>query len=185
MGQALPHNTDIASFETHRPDEYVESNTDFSDIPELLKDVEDVTEPVTTLEFPDPNKPEPLANRLLWLLLQNPTLLNEPLQVPKRSRLINIQALSQVAEWILITDKPTTASLMGHCSGTELGRLLSKLLSREKLFSESSYQAEFTDGIEQLKKQLVTESMRHLAEDAKRGKISAEDLHQALTAHKK
>jgi DNA primase len=27
--------------------------------------------------------------------------------------------------------------------------------------------------------------MKLLAEDAKRGKISAEDLHQALTAHKK
>ena len=73
---------------------------------------------------------------------------------------------------------------MGHFSGTELGRLLSKLLGRETLFSESSYEAEFTDGLKQLKKQLVTESMRHLAQDAKRGKISVEDLHQALTAHK-
>ena len=74
---------------------------------------------------------------------------------------------------------------MGHFSGTELGRLLSRLLSREALFSEHSYQVEFQDGLNQLKKQLATESMRLLAEDAKRGKISAEDLHQALAAHKK
>ena len=184
-GQVTPHDPEIASFETLRPEEQDETDTDFSDIPEPLLDIEEVIEPAATLEFPDPNKPEPLANRLLWLLLQNPTLLNEPFQVPERSRLINIQALSQVAEWILNAEKPSTAGLMGHFSGTELGRLLSKLLGRETLFSESSYEAEFTDGLKQLKKQLVTESMRHLAEDAKRGKISAEDLHQALTAHKK
>ena len=74
---------------------------------------------------------------------------------------------------------------MGHFSGTELGRLLSKLLNREALFSESAYKAELNDGLNQLKKQLVTESIKLLAEDAKHGKISTEDLHQALTAHKK
>lgn len=118
-------------------------------------------------------------------MLQNPGLLKEPFSVPERSRLINIHALGQVFNWVTIAEKPTTAGLMGHFSGTELGRLLSKLLGREALFSESTYEPEFKDGLNQLKKQLMAESMRLLAEDAKRGKISAEDLHQALTAHKK
>ena len=74
---------------------------------------------------------------------------------------------------------------MGHFSGTDIGRLLSTLLSRSALFSESSYNAEFADGITQLKKQLITESMQLLADDAKQGKISASDVHEALSAHKK
>jgi len=118
-------------------------------------------------------------------VLQNPMLLTEPVPIPERSRLVNIHPLAQVCNWIIQTDKPTTAGLMGHFSGTELGRLLSKLLNREALFSESAYKAELNDGLNQLKKQLVTESIKLLAEDAKHGKISTEDLHQALTAHKK
>jgi len=137
------------------------------------------------IEFPDPSKPEPLSNRLLWLLLQKPDLCSETLEISKRSRLINIQALAQVMNWVKNKNNPSTASLMGHFSGTDVGRLLSKLLSRSALFSESSYGAEFEDGVTQLKKQLLTESMRLLADDAKQGKISAKDLHQALSAHKK
>ena len=49
---------------------------------------------------------------------------------------------------------------MGHFSGTELGRLLSKLLNQEALFSESAYETELNGGLNQLKKQLVTESMK-------------------------
>ena len=137
------------------------------------------------IEFPDPSKPEPLSNRLLWLLLQKPDLCSETLEISKRSRLINIQALAQVMNWVKNKNNPSTASLMGHFSGTDVGRLLSKLLSRSALFSESSYGAEFEDGVTQLKKQLLTESMQLLADDAKQGKISAKDLHQALSAHKK
>ncbi|HBX25951.1 MAG TPA: DNA primase [Gammaproteobacteria bacterium] len=137
------------------------------------------------IEFPDPSKPEPLSNRLLWLLLQKPDLCSEPIEISKRSRLVNIQALAQVINWVENKNNPSTASLMGHFSGTNVGRLLSTLLSRSALFSESSYDAEFKDGITQLKKQLITESMQLLADDAKQGKISVKDLHQALSAHKK
>jgi len=158
---------------------------DFADHLEPPMEMDTPSEVLPKIQFPDPDKPEPLANRLLWLVLQNPMLLTESVPIPERSRLVNIHPLTQVFDWIIRSDKPTTAGLMGHFSGTELGRLLSKLLHQEALFSESAYEAEFNDGLKQLKKQLVTESMKLLAEDAKRGKISAEDLHQALTAHKK
>ena len=138
-----------------------------------------------SIEFPDPSKPEPLSSRLLWLLLQKPDLCSETLEISTRSRLVNIQALAQVMNWLKNKNNPSTASLMGHFSGTDVGRLLSKLLSRSALFSESSYSAEFEDGVTQLKKQLLTESMQLLADDAKQGKISAKDLHQALSARKK
>ena len=138
-----------------------------------------------SIEFPDPSKPEPLSNRLLWLLIQKPELYSETIEISERSRLVNIQALAQVINWIKRKNNPTTASLMGHFSGTDIGRLLSTLLSRSSLFSESSYNAEFVDGVTQLKKQLITESIQLLAEDAKQGKISAEELHEALAAHKK
>ena len=159
--------------------------TDFSENVEPPTEIEEILDAPSDLQFPNPDKPEPLANRLLWLLLQNPKLLTDTFSIPERSRLINIRALAQVFDWLTTSDNPTTVALMGHFSGTELGRLLSRLLSREALFSEHSYQVEFQDGLNQLKKQLATESMRLLAEDAKRGKISAEDLHQALAAHKK
>ncbi|MEG3593245.1 MAG: DNA primase [Pseudomonadota bacterium] len=138
-----------------------------------------------SVEFPDPSKPEPLSNRLLWLLLQKPDLYSETIEIPERSQLKNIQVLAQVINWIKDKNRPTTASLMGHFSGTDIGRLLSTLLSRSALFSESSYNAEFEDGVSQLKKQLITESMQLLADDAKQGKISASDVHEALSAHKK
>ena len=184
QGQAQEIDTGIASFESLRPvgdDQF----TDFSENVEPPLEIEDIPEAPSDLQFPNPDKPEPLANRLLWLLLQNPKLLTDTFSIPERSRLINIRALAQVFDWLTTSDNPTTVGLMGHFSGTELGRLLSRLLSREALFSEHSYQVEFQDGLNQLKKQLATESMRLLAEDAKRGKISAEDLHQALAAHKK
>ena len=184
QGQAQEIDTGIASFESLRPvgdDQF----TDFSENVEPPTEIEDIPEAPSDLQFPNPDKPEPLANRLLWLLLQNPKLLTDTFTIPERSRLINIRALAQVFDWLTTSDNPTTVGLMGHFSGTELGRLLSRLLSREALFSEHSYQVEFQDGLNQLKKQLATESMRLLAEDAKRGKISAEDLHQALAAHKK
>ena len=137
------------------------------------------------LLMPNPEKPEPLANRLLWLLLQDPKLLEKVVMIPETSRLPNIQALREVFIWIDKTTIRTTASMMGHFSGTELGRLLSKLLGQEALFGENSYGAEFSGGISQLEKQLVTESMRQLAEDVKYGKISVEDLQRALAEHKK
>jgi DNA primase len=181
------YDAELESFESMRGDDNTETieASDFSDITEPPPDLEPVPEESAKLYFPDPDKPEPLANRLLWLVLQNPSLLQTAFPISDRSRLINIHALNRVFEWILNSDKPTTAGLMGHFSGTDLGRLLSKLLNREALFSESSYKDEFTDGLTQLKKQLVTESMKLLAEDAKQGKISAEDLHQALSEHKK
>ena len=175
---------EMMSFESLRHNED-EQHEDFADHLEPPMEMETPIEVLPKIQFPDPNKPEPLANRLLWLVLQNPMLLTKPVPIPERSRLVNIHPLTQVFDWIIRSDKPTTAGLMGHFSGTELGRLLSKLLNHEALFSESAYEAEFNDGLNQLKKQLVTESMKLLAEDAKRGKISAEDLHQALTAHKK
>ena len=183
-GQAQEIDTSMASFVSLRPvgdDQF----TDFSENVEPPTEIEDIPEVPSDLQFPNPDKPEPLTNRLLWLLLQNPKLLTDTFTIPERSRLINIRALAQVFDWLTTSDNPTTVGLMGHFSGTELGRLLSRLLSREALFSEHSYQVEFQDGLNQLKKQLATESMRLLAEDAKRGKISAEDLHQALAAHKK
>ncbi len=175
---------EMMSFESLRHNEE-EQHEDFADHLEPPMEMDTPIEVLPKIQFPDPDKPEPLANRLLWLVLQNPRLLTEPVPIPERSRLVNIHPLTQVFDWIIRSDKPTTAGLMGHFSGTELGRLLSKLLNQEALFSESAYEAEFNDGLNQLKKQLVTESMKLLAEDAKRGKISAEDLHQALTAHKK
>ena len=184
QGQAQEIDTGMASFESLRPvgdDQF----TDFAENVEPSLKIEDIPEAPSDLQFPNPDKPEPLANRLLWLLLQNPKLMTNPFTIPERSRLTNIRALAQVFDWLTTSDNPTTVGLMGHFSGTELGRLLSRLLSREALFSEHSYQVEFQDGLNQLKKQLATESMRLLAEDAKRGKISAEDLHQALAAHKK
>ena len=183
-GQAQEIDTSMASFVSLRPvgdDQF----TDFSENVEPPTEIEDIPEVPSDLQFPNPDKPEPLTNRLLWLLLQNPKLLTDTFTIPERSRLVNIRALAQVFDWLTTSDNPTTVGLMGHFSGTELGRLLSRLLSREALFSEHSYQVEFQDGLNQLKKQLATESMRLLAEDAKRGKISAEDLHQALAAHKK
>ena len=184
QGQAQEIDTGMTRYESLRPvgdDQFI----DFSENVEPPLEIEDIPEAPSDLQFPNPDKPEPLANRLLWLLLQNPKLLTDPFTIPERSRLINIRALAQVFDWLTTSDNPTTVGLMGHFSGTELGRLLSRLLSREALFSEHSYQVEFQDGLNQLKKQLATESMRLLAEDAKRGKISAEDLHQALAAHKK
>ena len=184
QGQAQEIDTGMTRYESLRPvgdDQFI----DFSENVEPPLKIEDIPEAPSDLQFPNPDKPEPLANRLLWLLLQNPKLMIDPFTIPERSRLTNIRALAQVFDWLTTSDNPTTVGLMGHFSGTELGRLLSRLLSREALFSEHSYQVEFQDGLNQLKKQLATESMRLLAEDAKRGRISVEDLHQALAAHKK
>ena len=36
-----------------------------------------------SVEFPDPSKPEPLSNRLLWLLLQKPDLYSETIEIPE------------------------------------------------------------------------------------------------------
>ena len=89
----------MASFESLRPGED-EHFSDFSENVEPPKEIEDVIEAPPKLQFPDPDKPEPLANRLLWLVLQNPTLLTEPFSIPERSRLINIHALAQVFDWV-------------------------------------------------------------------------------------
>ena len=151
---------------------------------QILPEFEEKNWPQKLL-MPNPEKPEPLANRLLWLLLQDPKLLEKVVMIPETSRLPNIQALREVFIWIDKTTIRTTAAMMGHFSGTELGRLLSKLLGQEALFGENSYEAEFSGGISQLEKQLITESMRQLAEDVKYGKISVEDLQRALAEHKK
>ncbi len=157
--------------------------TDFYDH-KHLPDFDEETLPQKLL-MPTPENPMPLVNRLLWLLLQDPSLYEEALVIPENSRLVNIQALGEVFRWLEQALTRTTASMMGHFSGTELGRLLSKLLSQEALFGANSYKTEFLGGVYQLKKQLVTESMHQLAKDAKQGKISSVDLHQALTEHKK
>ena len=151
---------------------------------QILPEFEEKNRPQKLL-MPNPEKPEPLANRLLWLILQDPKLLEKFVMIPETSRLPNIQALREVFIWIDKTTTRTTASMMGHFSGTELGRLLSKLLGQEALFGKNSYEAEFQGGISQLEKQLITESMRQLAEDVKYGKISVEDLQRALAEHKK
>lgn len=173
-----------ASFEFVKSDKEPDDQK-FGDNEDAQINFEELKPDRPSIEFPDPSKPEPLSNRLLWLLIQKPELYSETIEISERSRLVNIQALAQVINWIERKNNPTTASLMGHFSGTDIGRLLSTLLSRSSLFSESSYNAEFVDGVTQLKKQLITESMQLLAKDAKQGKISAEELHEALAAHKK
>ena len=135
--------------------------------------------------LPDPNRPDPLCNRILWLVLQNPAALKDFPEIPPASKLPNIRALAAVCEWLARTEQPTTPALMGYFSGTEIGRLLSKLLARESLSAESQHAQELEDGLAQLKKHWVTEAMQQLAQDAKRGKVSAEDLHKAFSAHKK
>ncbi len=74
---------------------------------------------------------------------------------------------------------------MGYFSGTEIGRLLSRLMRRDSLSAEANHAQELEDGINQLKKQWVTEAMQQLAADAKHGKVSVEDLHKVYSAHKK
>ncbi len=111
---------EMMSFESLRHSEDGQ-HEDFSDHVEAPIVMETSTEVASKIQFPDPDKPEPLANRLLWLVLQNPMLLTEPIPIPERSRLLNIHALAQVSNWIVQTDKPTTAGLIGHFSGTELG----------------------------------------------------------------
>ena len=168
----LSSQSDSDNLQAQIPNENYYSEHDESlDSSQMLPEFEEET-PLQKLLMPNPEKPEPLANRLLWLLLQT-------------SRLPNIQALSEVFIWAEQITVRTTASMMGHFSGTELGRLLSKLLSQDALFGKNSYQDEFSGGVSQLKKQLIAESMRQLAKDVKHGKISVEDLHLALTLHKK
>ena len=136
------------------------------------------------LIMPDPKNPAPLINRLLWLILQNPCRMTNIPTLPSSSQLINFQALRIICAWLSATKKPTTPALMGHFSGTEIGRLLSLLLRREALIPPDSQDKELSDGLKQLNKQLITEAMHQLADDARKGKISAEDLQQALAAHK-
>lgn len=137
------------------------------------------------LVMPDPERPEPLISRILWMILQMPDQVPELPAIPAHSQLVNARALEAVRQY-LGTGKPgSTAALMGHFSGTDIGRLLSRLLKREALVTTQNIGLELNDGILQLKKQLVTESMRQLAQDARSGRISAEDLQEALAAHKK
>ncbi|MDB4021854.1 DNA primase [Litorivicinus sp.] len=136
------------------------------------------------LIMPDPKNPAPLINRLLWLILQNPCRMTNIPTLPSSSQLINFQAFRIICAWLSATKKPTTPALMGHFSGTEIGRLLSLLLRREALIPPDNQDKELSDGLKQLNKQLITEAMHQLADDARKGKISAEDLQQALAAHK-
>ena len=185
LGESKFIRSEINSFDAssdNLPDDHA-LPADYFDHKEV-PDLDDET-PSQKLLMPTPETPMPLVNRLLWLLLQDPTLCKETFVIPENSRLVNIQALGEVFKWLDQALTRTTASMMGHFSGTELGRLLSKLLSQEALFGENSYEAEFLGGVYQLKKQLVTESMHQLAKDAKQGKISVVDLHQALAEHKK
>ena len=137
------------------------------------------------LVMPDPDRPEPLVNRILWMILQHPDQTPELPAIPACSQLVNASALEAVRIYLASASSASTAALMGHFSGTELGRLLSRLLKRDALVSSEKLPIELEDGIRQLKKQLVTESMRQLAKDARSGRISAEDLQEAFAAHKK
>ena len=78
---------EMMSFESLRH-ENDEQHEDFSDHVEPPVDMETPIEVPSKIQFPDPDKPEPLTNRLLWLVLQNPMLLTEPVSVPERSRLV-------------------------------------------------------------------------------------------------
>jgi DNA primase len=146
--------------------------------------VEEVPEAAQPVIFPDANRPDPLCNRIIWLILQDPAALTDIPDVPDRSRLPNVQVLAAICDWLRTTDHPTTPALMGYFSGTEIGRLLSRLLKRDSVSAEGEQRQELEDGINQLKKQWVTEAMHQLAADAKQGKVSVEDLHKAVRAHK-
>jgi hypothetical protein len=179
------------------PTEYQENSAGSNDHRSEQEDVDRLGMPVdwsddatnaaskeAPLVMPDPKNPEPLINRLLWLILQNPCRIDNVPTLPSSSQLINFQALRIICAWLSATKKPTTPALMGHFSGTEIGRLLSLLLRREALIPPDSQDKELSDGLKQLNKQLITEAMHQLADDARKGKISAEDLQQALAAHK-
>ena len=82
QGQAQEIDTGIASYESLRPvgdDQFI----DFSENVEPPLEIEDIPEAPSDLQFPNPDKPEPLANRLLWLLLQNPKLLTDTFHHPR------------------------------------------------------------------------------------------------------
>ena len=176
---------EIASLDQLR--EVAETSDAWSPPPDMAEEppVEVTTEAEQPVIFPDPNRPDPLCSRIIWLILQNPTTLTDIPDVPDGSRLPNIQVLAQIFTWLKATDHPTTPALMGYFSGTEIGRLLSRLMRRDSLSAEANHAQELEDGINQLKKQWVTETMQQLAADAKHGKVSVEDLHKVYSAHKK
>ena len=86
--------------------------------------------------------------------------------------------------WTQANPNASTAKLVGYYSGTETGRLLSALLKTEPLVADQDLTREYQDALLNLKKQLVTESLKQLARDATSQSMSARDLHQALTAHR-
>ena len=141
--------------------------------------------PPQALVMPNPDRPEPLINRILWMILQAPEATPELPPIPLGSQLTNGSALEAVRLYLTDAKPGSTAALMGHFSGTEIGRLLSRLLKREALVTTADIAQELRDGIVQLKRQLVTESMRQMAQDVRLGRLSAEDLNEALAAHKK
>lgn len=154
---------------------------------EMPEDVDDASRAPAgsqPLTMPSSGRPEPLVNKILWILLQHPKLPEDFPAIPAHSQLINISALISVAEVIKGQPSISTASLMGHFSGTDMGRLLSQLLKRDLLLRPDDLNLELKHSLVQLKRQLVTESMKTLAEDAKHGRISVERLHEAFQQHK-
>ena len=173
-----PSDAELASYQ-----DLAEAEEAFEPEPPSLEPVPEAPS-VQPLVMPSPDKPDPLINRLLWLILQDPQqAISWPL-VPDASRLTNVRALREVIRFLTDRGPVSTATLMGHFSGTDIGRLLSALLKRDSLVAAEHLSKELEDGLIQLKKQWVTESMRQLADDAKQGRISVEALQEALAQHK-
>jgi DNA primase len=140
--------------------------------------------PVPRLLMPIIGRPLPLASKVLWMLVQRPDLAVDRIEIPTHSELPNIQIVADLFLWTQANPNASTAKLVGYYSGTETGRLLSALLKTEPLVADQDLTREYQDALLNLKKQLVTESLKQLARDATSQSMSARDLHQALTAHR-
>lgn len=140
--------------------------------------------PVPRLVMPIIGRPLPLASKVLWMLVQRPDLAVDRIEIPTHSELPNIQIVADLFLWTQANPNASTAKLVGYYSGTETGRLLSALLKTEPLVADQDLTREYQDALLNLKKQLVTESLKQLARDATSQSMSARDLHQALTAHR-
>jgi len=136
------------------------------------------------LQLPVSGRPLPLVSKMIWMLVQRPELAATQVSIPERSELPNAQVLADLFAWATTHPEASTAKLVGHYSGTEIGRLISSLLQMEPLVAERDLTQEYTDALQNLKKQLVTESLQQLARDATSQPMSAQQLHQALAAHR-
>lgn len=185
VDESPPVDPELHSYADLHAEHMATEDTDSFPAMDALPPEEPVDASPKALVMPDPERPEPLINRILWMILQMPDQVPELPAIPAQSQLVNGRALEAVRVYLSASRPGSTAALMGHFSGTDIGRLLSRLLKREALVTTQNMGAELHGGIVQLKKQLVTESMRQLAQDARSGRISAEDLQEALAAHKK